>query len=93
LPQAVLAVVFGCFAHSVYLATRSLWVPILLHFTANAIFPVLVQSEIVSSSFEPTDAQACFIVVAAVFAVITAVASGWGLYRLRDRRVLLGSVV
>jgi len=31
-PQGVWAFILGCFVHLAYLATRSLWVPMLLHF-------------------------------------------------------------
>src|SRR5207247_6579582 len=36
-PQGIWAFVLGCSLHLAYLATRSLWVPMLLHFLNNAV--------------------------------------------------------
>jgi membrane protease YdiL (CAAX protease family) len=93
LPQGAFAFVLGCFMHLAYLATRSLWVPILLHFLNNAL--VVVLSYLYSrlgSTIEQTAPGASGLpgwAGLAIGLVILAVSllPAWGLYRLRDRRV------
>jgi membrane protease YdiL (CAAX protease family) len=87
LPQAVFAFFLGCMAHLAYLATRSLWVPILLHFLNNAwavlasyLVSMHAQTAPEASGLPGWAAQT----ITLVFLTI-AIPSAWGLYRLRDR--------
>lgn len=81
LPQGIWACILGCFLHLSYLATRSFWVPMLLHFLNNAI-AVLVQSAL--PDFDPTMGQVMMIAVPA-FAL--AIPAAWALYRVREPQV------
>lgn len=81
LPQSVWACILGFFLHLTYLATRSLWVPLLLHFLNNAI-AVLLESAI--PDFEPTMWQAVMIAIP-TFAI--AIPAAWALYRLRESKM------
>lgn len=78
LPQGIWACVLGVFLHLAYLATRSLWVPILLHFVNNAL-AVLVQWAL--PDFDPTLTQ---LVMIAVTAYTIAIPAAWILVRLRE---------
>jgi membrane protease YdiL (CAAX protease family) len=52
-PHAIFAFVLGCYFHAIYLATRSLWVPILMHFLADLIGPVFIGCGFVALPAEP----------------------------------------
>jgi membrane protease YdiL (CAAX protease family) len=88
LPQGVFAFFLGCFAHLAYLATRSLWVPILLHFLNNAL---AVLGSYLNSTLEQTAPEASglpeWAVLITLVLLTMAIPSAWGLYRLRGRRV------
>src|SRR5207248_2667396 len=43
IPHMALAFVLGVYLHLAYLATRSLWVPVLLHFLTNASVELLTR--------------------------------------------------
>ncbi|HYV34548.1 MAG TPA: CPBP family intramembrane glutamic endopeptidase [Gemmataceae bacterium] len=88
IPQIVLAFIFGIVAHAIYLATRSLWVPILMHFLVNACMQVLMRTEVLSQSFETTDVQVCIVGLVAIVATLTSLLAALGLYRLREREVV-----
>jgi membrane protease YdiL (CAAX protease family) len=75
----------GCLAHLAYLATRSLWVPILLHFLNNSLavlasFLVSMDAQTAPEALEPSEWAAKTIAL-----VLLTIPSAWGLYRLRDR--------
>jgi membrane protease YdiL (CAAX protease family) len=89
LPQGIFAFILGGFAHLAYLATRSLWVPILLHFLNNAR---AVLASYLVSTLGQTAPEASgppeWVALAIILVLLTmAIPSAWGLYRLRDRRV------
>jgi membrane protease YdiL (CAAX protease family) len=90
IPQGVFAFLGGCYIHAVYLKTRSLWVPILLHFLNNA-FAVILSALLIQQgdAFEPDlDPFATWAGLAIAGAVLVlAIPSAWGLYRWRDTRV------
>ena len=83
LPQGIWAFILGLFLHLAYLATRSLWVPMLLHFVNNAI-AVIFQVTLAGSEPE-VSWQA---VLMAVSAVVVAIPCAWGLYRSREQAVV-----
>ena len=87
LPQGIWACILGCFLHLAYLATRSLWAPMLLHFVNNAI-AVLVYSA--WPDFDLTMGQLLMI---AVPAYLIAIPAAWALYRLREPQVAEAPVV
>jgi membrane protease YdiL (CAAX protease family) len=78
LPQGIGAFVFGCGVHLAYLATRSLWVPMLLHFLNNAV-GVLALSAF-PPDFDPAWWQLLLFIVPAT---AVAIPSSYALYRLR----------
>ncbi|MFO0964288.1 MAG: CPBP family intramembrane glutamic endopeptidase [Gemmataceae bacterium] len=80
-PQAILGLVIGAFMHLAYLATRSLWVPMLLHFLTNAL--VHLMTRFASVTDEPPTAHEW--VWFAVALALTAIPAGYGLYRYRVR--------
>jgi membrane protease YdiL (CAAX protease family) len=80
LAQGLWTFLLGCFLHAAYLATRSLWVPVLLHFVNNAAAVIGI---VAFPDFDPTWWQiVCFAVPANVVAIL----AGYALYRLRDRQ-------
>jgi membrane protease YdiL (CAAX protease family) len=79
IPQGIWAFVLGCALHLAYLATRSFWVPVLLHFVNNAAATLLGWY---LADVEPAVWQ---VLVYAVVATMLALVSGWALYRLRVR--------
>jgi membrane protease YdiL (CAAX protease family) len=108
IPQGIFAFVLGVYVHLAYLATRSLWVPILLHFLNNAIGVVLVYflsqvagdlGQAASPDVEQTGNVFELLVGIAIVLVITvqfltfSILSAWGLYRLRDRQIAAEQVV
>jgi membrane protease YdiL (CAAX protease family) len=91
LPQAIFAFLFGIYAHLAYLATRSLWVPVLLHFLCNGTY-VLAQFAEVRPNFdpeiEPTESQLLLAGSAILLALLGVIGAGWGLYRLGKRQMV-----
>src|SRR5262249_41293070 len=91
------AAAFGICVHLIYLATRSLWVPALLHFLNNA-FVVAVLS-LFGPAFqevgrtpevraEPTGwglVAVIALLIALLLVPLVSLLSAWGLYRLRER--------
>ena len=82
LPQAVMGFIFGCYAHWAYLATRSLWVPILLHFLTNAFVRLLIFCVPFDVNIVWIAADMWFIAITIVIAGACAVGAAWGLVRL-----------
>lgn len=80
LPQGVWACILGCFLHLTYLATRSLWVPVLLHFLNNAAAVLVLAAY---PDFEPTLWQ---VVLFALPAYAIAIPAAWALYRRREQQ-------
>jgi membrane protease YdiL (CAAX protease family) len=78
LPQGIWACILGVFLHLAYLATRSLWLPILLHFLNNAS-AVIIQWAL--PDFDPTLGQ---ILLIALPAYALAIPAAWALYRFRE---------
>jgi len=77
--QGVYACALGCGMHLAYLATRSLWVPILLHFINNACAILLLDVQ----GFRPEDSHS---LIVAVPSIVVGIACGVALYRLRERK-------
>jgi membrane protease YdiL (CAAX protease family) len=90
--QGTMAMLLGIFLHYVYLTTRSLWMPMLLHFMVNS-FSVTADkiSEISNIRMEAVDTDPekipWIIYIASAF-LLAAVA--WALYRSRTRLGVLG---
>jgi membrane protease YdiL (CAAX protease family) len=80
--QGTMAMLMGLFLHFVYLTTRSLWLPILLHFLNNSLSVVAGRSE----SLKVLDANPAAIppyVYLAAGLLLACV--GWALYQSRAR--------
>ena len=95
IPQGAVALVLGCYLHLAYLATRSLWVPVLLHLLHNTCATLMglfiSEADLTSgqpdfSAFQPTGYQLAGLVALAVVVLSITILSAWGLYRLRDRQ-------
>jgi hypothetical protein len=87
-PQAMGAAVLGIGLHLAYLATRSLWVPMLLHFLNNSLAVVaLTQSNTVLDAFDKAPANTPWLIVLLLYvsAVALVVTVGWALYQSRAR--------
>ena len=87
-----MAMLLGIFLHYVYLTTRSLWMPMLLHFMVNS-FSVTADkiSEISNIRMEAVDTapeKIPWIIYVASALLLAAVA--WALYRSRTRLAVLG---
>jgi membrane protease YdiL (CAAX protease family) len=100
--QGLCAFILGCFFHLAYLATRSLWVPILLHFLNNACAVIVVYlfsqvgalQEIGSSADQPEMLELfAALAIAFLLFLVPAIPSAWGLYRMRDRQIASAQVV
>jgi membrane protease YdiL (CAAX protease family) len=76
--QGFFAFLLGCFVHLCYLATRSLWVPILLHFLNNS-WAVVVRTLVPDAESMDFEVWGMIAYAAVVFAI--AIPSVWGLYR------------
>jgi hypothetical protein len=88
-PHVAAAFVMGLMLHFVYLTTRSLWVPILLHFLNNSLSVVLSSKQFQrDGAFDALDQfskeNPLPFVAAAVFLLA---AVGWALYQSRARLV------
>jgi membrane protease YdiL (CAAX protease family) len=93
--QGFFAFLMGCYLHLVYLKTRSLWVPILLHFLNNARAVIVLalvgeQGDMVEPAWNTPATWVALVIVVAVLAV--SIRSPWSLYRLRDPQVTVESV-
>src|SRR5262249_19123287 len=78
-PQGVWACMLGCFLHLAYLATRSLWVPMLLHFLNSAA------ATLVGAALLGLDLQWYHLLAFAATVILVTIPSAWMLYRLRAR--------
>jgi membrane protease YdiL (CAAX protease family) len=86
-PQAIMAMLLGVFLHLTYLCTRSLWVPIFLHFLHNSL-AVFNDADRVQIPFHDSLKHSLFIVEPVWFplsALILAVVAGIALYQYRVR--------
>ncbi len=81
-PQATYAMAAGLWLHFVYLTTRSLWVPMLLHFLNNSLSVVATHVEALKVADERVGDLPLFVFAAA--AVLMA-AVGYALYQSRAR--------
>jgi membrane protease YdiL (CAAX protease family) len=81
LHQVAGTMVLGLVLHFIYLTTRSLLLPMFLHFLNNSVALVATRLAAPSSA---TDAEA-FSPLLCVGAIVLAVAAGWALYRSRAR--------
>jgi hypothetical protein len=77
----------GCLAHLAYLATRSLWVPILLHFLNNALAVLVSYLVSMDAQTAPEASDLSGWAAKTITLVLPTIPSAWGLYRLRDRGV------
>jgi membrane protease YdiL (CAAX protease family) len=68
--------------------TANLWVPILMHFVANAFVQVLLHYQLQFADVEPTEAQLMLVGLGAMLALLVSLVSCLGLYRLRERQVV-----
>lgn len=80
--QGTMAMVLGVFLHLVYLMTRSLWMPMLLHFLNNAMAVTLPRIPLVQE-LEAVDRRFGALILAAACGVLVVV--GVALYRCRAR--------
>jgi membrane protease YdiL (CAAX protease family) len=89
--QGTMAVLMGIYLHFTYLVTRSLWVPILLHFLNNSFAVISPHIE----AFERFDSEVIKAPVHLVGAAVFLVAAvSWALYDSRARlRALDGEAV
>lgn len=83
-PHAIATGVLGLLLHLTYLATRSLWVPIMLHALNNGLGVLAAQVEVVSAMDEATNDVPFFVYGAALVLLLTV---GYALYRARTRLV------
>jgi membrane protease YdiL (CAAX protease family) len=83
-PHIVGTFVIGLCLHYTYLTTRSLWMPILLHFLNNSLSVLSVTLLKHNAIAESIDQPALFMYAPAL---LLAVAVGWALYRSRARLV------
>ena len=83
--QGLYAMILGLFLHFVYLTTRSLWMPILLHFLNNSLSVVVTRVPQLKD-FDSAPGTA-FSVAVFVSAAVLLVAVGWALYQSRARLV------
>jgi membrane protease YdiL (CAAX protease family) len=83
-PHIVATFVMGICLHCAYLATRSLWIPVLLHFLNNSLSVLtatLWKGNEVATSIDEPDA------VLYAAALLLGLAVGWAFYRSRARLV------
>jgi membrane protease YdiL (CAAX protease family) len=85
LVQGLYAVMLGLALHLIYRATRSLWVPILVHFVFNSVGVSLAYLSAGSEPAELDSTAKVVVVLIWVGALSVLAAAGWGLYRLRSR--------
>jgi membrane protease YdiL (CAAX protease family) len=93
--QGIVALVLGGYIHLAYLATRSLWVPALLHFLHNGTVTVIAYLFANAAGGAEQGAAADFdlpwyfvvgLIVGACVPVAISILSGCALYFLRDRQ-------
>lgn len=80
--QAVMAMIVGVWLHFVYLTTRSLWVPILLHFLNNSLAVVANRSEFLTKMEGRAQDNQVLVLLAALALLASA---AWALYQSRVR--------
>jgi membrane protease YdiL (CAAX protease family) len=79
--QGMAALLLGLWLHFTYLATRSLLVPMLLHFLNNSLAVVITQLPSIEALDEPTGVPLLLI----LSGVLVMVVIGWTLYHCRAR--------
>jgi membrane protease YdiL (CAAX protease family) len=86
-PQGTMAMLMGIFLHYVYLTTRSLWMPMLLHFLNNATS--VLAGHLPRLRFIDTEPEKIpFVVFLMAGLLLGAIA--WALYRCRTRLAVFG---
>jgi uncharacterized protein len=86
--QGTMAMLMGLCLHYTYLMTRSLWVPMLLHFLNNAVAVVSSRFTVLDSLDADPDTLPVHLIVSVV---VLLVCVGWALYQCRARVIGLGS--
>jgi uncharacterized protein len=81
--QGLMAMFMGLWLHFVYLTTRSLWLPMLLHFLNNS-FSVATTHYGAFKELDDNGAMPAYLVVASALLMA---GIGWALYRSRARLV------
>lgn len=82
--QGTMAVVLGCVLHYVYLMTRSLWLPMLLHFLNNSLAVTLSRIPALQHLEHEAGTLPVWLFVSAGFLMV---AVCWALYETRARLV------
>lgn len=85
-PHVVATAVMGVALHYMYLMTRSLWVPMLLHFLNNSLAVVLTQRPDLAGEAANADVPGIVYMAAGILAAAVA----YALYRARARLVWFG---
>jgi membrane protease YdiL (CAAX protease family) len=80
--QGTMAMFVGAWLHFVYLTTRSLWMPMLLHFLNNSLAVVANRSESLTKMEGQVQGNQVLIVLTSLALLVSA---GWALYRSRVR--------
>jgi membrane protease YdiL (CAAX protease family) len=80
--QGTMAMLMGLWLHFVYLTTRSLWMPILLHFLNNSLSVLSVRLDFLNALDLPLDKVGWHLPAATLAALL---AVGWALYQSRSR--------
>lgn len=83
-PQSAMAMVMGLWLHFTYLMTRSLLVPMLLHFLNNSVAVLLSRSAAFRQLLERPGDVPLIVYAAAALLLVTV---GWALYQSRARLV------
>jgi membrane protease YdiL (CAAX protease family) len=85
--QAAYAALMGLWLHFAYRMTRSLWVPVLVHFLNNglAVVAALLAGGASAAADAPPAPSAAVLWGIGVAAVAVLAAASWGLYKLRVR--------
>ncbi|MFN4258152.1 MAG: lysostaphin resistance A-like protein [Gemmataceae bacterium] len=83
--QVCYATVMGVFLHSIYLMTRSLWLPILLHTLNNSLAVAATRSPTLAALEEATQAHWWLLFLGAEMLLAVGL---WAMYRSRVRLVL-----
>ncbi len=85
--QGTMAMLMGLYLHFTYLATRSLWVPMLLHFLNNSFAVISSRISVLQTlDADPAKTPAYFFLAAAALVAIVV----WALYTSRARLVPQG---
>ena len=83
--QGTMAMLMGLWLHYVYLTTRTIFIPMLLHFLNNALSVLAPRWELLQTLDTKIGGLAPSVVVAALAGVVLLLLVGWALYRSRAR--------